>query len=586
MKFISTILGLSIFALSIQLNAQISKANLNDDFTISTTEIDSKYEIKSHKSDQLTGWPKTIESNPSFKNSRGVCLEDINGDGSDEIIFCGNSKVYAFDGNCTKLWEANVLGTAIYPPSAADINNDGEIEIVQITGGSPSNGHIHVFDNEGNELDGWPQNIDNNWLICSPALADLDSDLQLEILVAERRSPGRLHIFKNDGTAYSDNWPVELDGYPGVTPSIAYDYKNRNTLPNSGLVDSLIVMCSTSSLFAFDINGNEIQGFPVENIDTRFSYQSPLICKEWRNTQIIGATHGDAPEFYSFDTNGEYSDLFWSQPVVDNSWTYCPPIALGKDSNFDFFIFGQPGANETTPNATIHAFNPEGDYIDGFPYTRIDGLEGFITAMYSTDLTKLYIFTGSNMKSLDGIGYIHAYEANTYLDDFQEMPGFPIEVQGFTFMNGVDLGDVNNNGKLDLVALSYDLDMADTDSLHVNIFELPDIDYNPDFCFGTYKGNNLRNGYITPFGYNTNNENQDIESKINVYPSFVTDNLNIESTEIFSAEIYNTNGVLINKISNCEKKCIFNLQNLTQGMYFVRVSQNNKVSSFKVIKLK
>jgi hypothetical protein len=517
---------------------------------------------------------------------RGVCLEDIDNNGSTEIIFCANSKVYAYSSEGTEIWSADVLGTAIYPPSAADINNDGQIEIVQITGGVPSNGHIHVFDNTGVELNGWPQNIDNNWLICAPTLADLDGDLQLEIIVAERRSPGRLHIFKNDGTPFSDNWPVELDGYPGVTPSVAYDYKNRNTLQNAGLVDSLIVMCSTSSIFAFDINGNTISGFPIENDNTKFSYQSPLICKEWNNTKIIGATHGDAPEFYSINTDGEYSDLYWPQSTIDNSWTYCAPIALGKNTEFDFFIFGQPGADGETPYPTIHAFNTEGDYIDGFPFTRVDGLEGFITAMYSTDLSKLYIFTGSNMKNVDGFGYIHAYEANADLSEFAEMTGFPIQVQGFTFMNGINIGDVNNNGKLDLVALSYDLDMEDTDSLHINIFELDNIDYNPDYCYGTYKGNNLRNGYVTPFGYNSDKNDLNFEDNIKIYPSLFYEDFTIESEGKFDASVYNSSGVsVINKL-NCEKKCIFNLKNMTQGMYFVKIYQNNKLSTYKVIKLK
>ncbi len=567
-------------------NSQIQKASINSDFTINTTNIDTKSKIKSYKTSQLASWPKSFESNASFKNMRGVCLEDIDNNGDDEILFATNDSLHVYTGTGIKLWAVKLQGTAIYPPSTADINNDNEIEIVQITGGVPANGHIHIFDKDGNSLDGWPQSLDNNWLICAPALADINGDLELEILIAERSNPGKLHIFYNDGTELTDGWPIELDGYPGVTPSIAYDYKNRHTLPNAGLVDNLIIMCSTSSIFSFDISGNNNTGFPVENSNTKFSYQSPLICKSWNNTQIIGASHGDLPEFYALNTNGDYCESYWPKPTVDDNWTYSPPTAIGLNGEFDFYIYGQPGADGTNPYPTIHAFNTNGEYLSGFPFSRTDGLEGFISAMYSTDLTKLYIFTGSNMKDESGFGYIHAYEADTDLNNFTEMNGFPIQVEGFTFMNGINLGDINNNGKLNLVALSYDQDFEITDSIHINIFEIENIDYNPDYCFGTYKGNNLRNGYVTAFDYNTKISKLNSSDNIKIYPSLISDVLNIQSNSIFNVEIYNTFGVLINKYTNCENNCTFNLQHLKQGMYFVKIHQNNKTSIYKVIKLK
>ncbi|PLX07555.1 MAG: hypothetical protein C0596_11570 [Marinilabiliales bacterium] len=344
-------------------------------------------------------------------------------------------------------------------------------------------------------------------------------------------------------------------------------------------------MCSTNSLYTFDTEGNTNTGFPVENSDTKLSYQSPLICHEWDNYQIIGGTHGDFPEFYSFNLQGEYSTENWPNPTAEDSWTYNAPLAIGLENTFDFYIFSQPGADGTSPYPTIHAFNPDGTYIDGFPYERTDGLEGFITAMYSDDLTKVYIFTCSNMKDVDGNGFIHAYIANTDLSDFTEISGFPIQVQGFTFMNGINLGDVNNNGKLDLVALSYDQNFEPTDSIHINIFELTDIYYNPDYCFSTYKGNNLRNGYVTPFGFNAD-INMSETSNIKIYQSLITEKLNIESDSRFDVEIYNSSGVLSYKQSNCEKKCIFSFENYSKGMYFVKICQDNKTYTYKVIKLK
>jgi hypothetical protein len=588
MTFLKLIILFVAFSISSNIMAQTKMAKIDDtNFgQIEVIEVPTKSQLKSFKADQINGWPMAFESNASFKNMRGVCLSDIDNDGSDDIIFAANSKIFAYNSDGSLIWESILQGTATYPPAAADLNNDGSIEIVQITGGVPANGHIHVFDNEGNVMSGWPVSIDNNWLICSPALADLDNDKSLEILVSERLPEGRLHIFRHDGTNFSDNWPVVLDGYPAVTPSVAYDYSLKDNATSNALIDSLIVMCSTKSIYAFDIEGNVIEGFPIENDYTKFSYQSSLICNQFNKTDIIGASHGDQSEFYAFSNNGNYATGNWPVSTADNSWTYCPPIALGLNETFDFYIFGQPDASDGISFPTIHAFDPDGNYIDGFPYERTDGLEGFISAMYSADLSKLYIFTGSNMKDENGFGFIHAYSANTDLSDFAELAGFPIQVQGFTFMNGVNLGDVNNNNKLDLVVLSYDLDFADTDSIHINIFEMEDIIYNPAYCFGTYKGNNLRNGFTTPFGYNAKSEINNSQNTIEVYPRIFKENLNIVSDSNFDVMIFSSQGILIKKLCNCEKKCIFNLSDLTEGMYFVKVKQNNKISTCKVIKLK
>jgi len=196
-----------------------------------------------------------------------------------------------------------------------------------------------------------------------------------------------------------------------------------------------------------------------------------------------------------------------------------------------------------------------------------------------------YIFTGSNMLDASGNGFIHGYSANTDLSNFTEMDGFPIAVQGCTRMNGVNLGDVDNNGKLDLVVLSYDLNMETTDSLHINVFEMSNINYNPDYAISTYRANNLRNGFVTPFGLDADINDSYKDVNISIYPNPCDDYIYIKSENLFTAQLYNLNGVLIETKANCEKKCIFELENLSKGMYFVKVYDDNKVHSFKVIKL-
>lgn len=591
-KFRLIFITLSLVAIYIPAVAQYKFAVIADEEGKVKTETVPYFKkdlLDAGSKEQSVSWPKAFYANQSFKSMRGVCIQDINNDGTDDILFTSNSTLYAYSGNGDLYWQAALLGTAIYPPSAADINNDGNIEIVQVTGGSPANGHIHVFNSNGNALLGWPVSFSNNWIICAPALADLNGDKQLEILVAERQTLGKLHVLKNDGTEFSDNFPVTLDGYPGVTPSVAFYHSPDNE--DNVVVDSLIIMCSTKSIFAYDFNGNLIDGFPIANDNTSFSYQSPLICvrnlfpQTNEEINIVGATHGDLPEFYSINKNGEYSTANWPKPTADNSWTYSAPTAIGLQSEFDFYLMSQPGADGTNVYPTIHAFTPDGNYVSGFPFERVDGLEGFISAMYSTDQNQLYIFTGSNMKDEDGNGYIHAYSTNTDLSNFVEMPGFPILVRGFTFMNGINLGDVNGNGKLDLIALSYDLNFASNDSTYINVFELPEIDYNPAYCYGTYKGNNLRNGLTLPFEWITDDIDDLNKISFEAYPNPCSDFLKINGEGFFNVEITDISGKVISNYNDIENSCIFSVANYAKGMYFVKLSSNNKTHSLRVIKM-
>ena len=72
-------------------------------------------------------------------------------------------------------------------------------------------------------------------------------------------------------------------------------------------------------------------------------------------------------------------------------------------------------------------------------------------------------------------------------------------------MNGADLADMNNDGILELVSLSYDQTFSATDSAYVNVYSLNVPCATGTVLFGTYKGDNSRSGLITapapPAGY-------------------------------------------------------------------------------------
>ncbi|MBQ2077649.1 MAG: VCBS repeat-containing protein, partial [Bacteroidales bacterium] len=404
------ILGMSVFANAQMYNAVCTGAG--ESVLLKSSDISVVAEKS--RSQQIAGWPKAFSKDEYYMNARGLCLADLDGNGTDEIIFGADTAIYAYKGDGTCLWRVDLQGIAYYPPSCADIDNDGNLEILMYTRApaGTSTSYFYIFDKNGNIRDGFPKSYASTQIIIgSPVVADFDGDRQMEIIVAKfGSSQSKLYVYEPDGSVRS-GFPKNVTGRFAVTPSVGYDSKSGR------MVDSLIVLNTTAAIYAFDLNGNVLDGFPVQDNNVKFSYQSPLICHTNEKTVIVGASHGDAPIFYSLETNGQFVEG-WPLSTANNAWTYTAPTVGGLGEDFDFYMFTQRESD-----AAIHAMHPDGSYIDGFPAPRVDagegGSEGVTTYMYSTDLEKIYIFgTSISIDTLTGEGYVHIFEANPDLSNF------------------------------------------------------------------------------------------------------------------------------------------------------------------------
>lgn len=174
-----------------------------------TTYEDNIYAINSDGSIK-SGFPYVA----SHRFRSPATLVDLDNDNDLEIV-AGNDDgiLYILHHDGTVMTTYDVGNDIRGGISIADINDDGSNELLFV--GYDDN--IHVWNpTTESELDGWPYDMGNNALSC-PVTADLDNDGDLEIVTAMKS--GTIYIFHHDGSIYN-NFPYTVAGNIETTPSI------------------------------------------------------------------------------------------------------------------------------------------------------------------------------------------------------------------------------------------------------------------------------------------------------------------------------------------------------------------------------
>ncbi|MBS3108216.1 S8 family serine peptidase [Candidatus Woesearchaeota archaeon] len=172
----------------------------------------------------LRGFP--IKKSGMFPRDASPVLADLNGDGKKEIIaslagYNYKNYIFVFDGDGKTMdgWERGsvAISSTNATPSVADINNDGSLDV--IIGDWDYN--MNAFDRFGNPLGGsWNQNKGAPF-ISSPGITDIDNDGYLEIF--NMSTGDAVYAWNSEGDAL-EGWPVTIGGYPtgeNKRPSVA-----------------------------------------------------------------------------------------------------------------------------------------------------------------------------------------------------------------------------------------------------------------------------------------------------------------------------------------------------------------------------
>ncbi|MCD4682931.1 MAG: FG-GAP-like repeat-containing protein, partial [Bacteroidales bacterium] len=416
-------------------------------------DVNGKVLIKEDLSNLLNpnAKPDPIELYPNWpieligSSQRGGIYCNLDEDDDLEIIYNVGQQVYAWNVDGTEVdgWPVQVQ---LYPngaPAFGDIDGDSEGEVVVSTAtpGTGAQGRIFAFEKDGTTVSGFPV-ILGGGATKTPVLADLDGDDILEIIVEERSYPdGYVGVYKGDGSSYP-GFPVMLDYIPGSTVAVG-DITGDN-IPE-------IVAESYYSIYAFDVNGNVLEGFPfTPGNDRVFSYSSPVLADLDGDgkREILAGDHSLSAGNGAVHVLKYDGSVFPGWPRYTGYWIYGPPAVgdIDGDNSLDIAIGDQVLSG--SPVSKVFVWDKDGTYLPGWPVSNIWSVNNQIIIADLDGDNLVELMWDDNTNSGIYLGYNH---------DGTPMSGWPLTVTGSSFFMNPFVADVNNDGILDLSGASADI---------------------------------------------------------------------------------------------------------------------------------
>jgi len=325
-----------------------------------------------------------------------IASGDVDGDGYLDIAMRFTYSIEIFDrfGNSINGFPLDYSDGDIDPTkfiSLYDLDNDKKLEIIV-----SKNNEVCVFNYDGIIRTGWPRYIPGRAKY-NPAIGDIDGDGLGEIIMSSFKlidtelDSGMISILRQDGSSYSNNWPINLDSSYfswSSSPSL-YINKGNHSLSFFTVVMSSAEKINKHKFCKYDLQGNLLN---VKYYDALMDY----------GTMVMGD--------------------------------------LDRDNILEF-------ASGTQYGITLSAFNNDLIRIEGWPQWGVGEHEATVVIgkmKYGNELNVI----NNRWSATDDGGYIHVYNKEGI-----NLSWSPLRPTGL--VRAVALADLNNDGSVELICTSF-----------------------------------------------------------------------------------------------------------------------------------
>lgn len=309
------------------------------------------------------GWPVALGDHLG-PGVTGPLFVDLDRDGPDEVLVANGRKVHVRRANGSPVagFPVTLDGVVYDDVAVGDLDADGDMEIVVTTFEPGESTSLWVLDHRGKPGPGFPIPFGAfGRLQGAPTLADLDDDGELEILVQVTIvTSGHLFVVEADASIWSTgNWPVVVAGGPSASPAIA-DLDGDDALE--------IVVATDLGIYTFERDGSLRAGWPQYILGATVVTDPAVGDLDGDgDAEIVVAANFGAARLLAYDADGTLRAGF---PIPTSGQLAAPPTISDLDGDGQREILY---TESVAPNSRLWAIDGAGVALPGFPYAGILG---------------------------------------------------------------------------------------------------------------------------------------------------------------------------------------------------------------------